>query len=154
MGPASSNDAAHIAVATVSNVDLVVSWNFKHIVHFEKIGGYEGVNLTARPRQPRDLLTPRGCDAMRPEKEFDCVEMKAEIQERLRREVAELGEDEARKRRAERLARDPIPERLPSGEEVTPAKGRRSTPPPRDLPGHPQVCSRPRCRSRAAISQT
>lgn len=45
---------------------------------------------------------------MRAEKTFDCVEMKAEIQERLRREVAELGEDEARKRRAERLARDPI----------------------------------------------
>src|ERR1035441_4370008 len=44
VGPASSNDAAHIAVATVSNVDIVVSWNFKHIVHFEKIGGYEGVN--------------------------------------------------------------------------------------------------------------
>ena len=27
---------------------------------------------------------------MKPEKEFDCVEMKAEIQERLLREVAEL----------------------------------------------------------------
>jgi hypothetical protein len=38
VGPASSIDAAHIAVATISNVDLVVSWNFKHIVHFEKIG--------------------------------------------------------------------------------------------------------------------
>jgi hypothetical protein len=45
---------------------------------------------------------------MKAEKTFDCVEMKAEIQERLLREVAELGEDEARKRRAERLARDPI----------------------------------------------
>ena len=41
-------------------------------------------------------------------KEFDCVEMKAEIQERLRREVAELGEEEAQRRRAERLSRDPI----------------------------------------------
>jgi hypothetical protein len=45
---------------------------------------------------------------MKPEKEFDCVEMKAEIQERLLREVAELGEEEAHKRRAERLSRDPI----------------------------------------------
>jgi hypothetical protein len=41
-------------------------------------------------------------------KEFDCVEMKAEIQERLLREVAELGEEGAQKRRAERLSRDPI----------------------------------------------
>ena len=45
---------------------------------------------------------------MKAEKTFDCVEMKAEIQERLMREVAELGEEEARKRRAERLSRDPI----------------------------------------------
>ncbi len=45
---------------------------------------------------------------MKHKKEFDCVEMKAEIQERLLREVAELGEEEAQRRRAERLARDPI----------------------------------------------
>jgi hypothetical protein len=34
--------------------------------------------------------------------------MKAGIQERLLREVAELGEEEAQRRRAERLSRDPI----------------------------------------------
>ena len=45
---------------------------------------------------------------MKPEKEFDCVEMKTEIQERLLREVAELGEEEAQRRRAERLSLDPI----------------------------------------------
>ena len=45
---------------------------------------------------------------MKPEKDFDCVEMKAEIQARLLREVAELGEEEAHRRRAERLSRDPI----------------------------------------------
>ena len=45
---------------------------------------------------------------MKPGKDFDCVEMKAEIQERLLREVAELGEEEAHRRRAERLSRDPI----------------------------------------------
>jgi hypothetical protein len=45
---------------------------------------------------------------MKGEKQFDCVEMKAEIQERLLREIAELGEVEAQRRRAERLSRDPI----------------------------------------------
>jgi len=45
---------------------------------------------------------------MKGEKTFDCVEMKAEIQERLLRESTDLGEEEARKRRAERLSRDPI----------------------------------------------
>ena len=45
VGPASRRDAEHIAAATVADVDLVVSWNFKHIVHYEKISGYQGVNL-------------------------------------------------------------------------------------------------------------
>lgn len=58
VGPASSNDAAHIAVATISKVDLVVSWNFKHIVHFEKIGGYEEVNGLRGYRSPR-IYSPR-----------------------------------------------------------------------------------------------
>jgi hypothetical protein len=45
---------------------------------------------------------------MKPEKEFVCVEMKTETQAQLLREVAALGEDEARRRRAERLSRDPM----------------------------------------------
>jgi hypothetical protein len=45
---------------------------------------------------------------MKGEKTFDCVQMKAEIQERLLRESTDLGEEEARKRRSERLSRDPI----------------------------------------------
>ena len=31
-----SDDALHVALASVSNCSLIVSWNFKHIVHFEK----------------------------------------------------------------------------------------------------------------------
>lgn len=29
----------------VAEVDFAVSWNFKHIVHYEKISGYQAVNL-------------------------------------------------------------------------------------------------------------
>ncbi len=39
------DDARHIAIATVAGTDLVVSWNFKHIVHFEKIQKFNAVNL-------------------------------------------------------------------------------------------------------------
>jgi predicted nucleic acid-binding protein len=38
-------DAEHIAAATIADVDFVVSWNFRHIVHFDKIAGYRAVNL-------------------------------------------------------------------------------------------------------------
>ncbi len=44
VGPAAEADAEHIAAATVAQVDMVVSWNFKHVVHFDKIRGYNGVN--------------------------------------------------------------------------------------------------------------
>lgn len=40
-----SNDALHVALATVSDCDVIVSWNFKHIVHFEKIPLYNAVNI-------------------------------------------------------------------------------------------------------------
>ena len=45
---------------------------------------------------------------MKQDKKFDCVQMKTEIQERLLREIAELGEEEAARVRRERLIHDPI----------------------------------------------
>ena len=38
-------DALHIACATVYQVDLLVSWNFKHIVNFNKIMQFNAGNL-------------------------------------------------------------------------------------------------------------
>jgi len=38
-------DALHVAVATVSECRLIVSWNFKHIVNFRRIPLYNGVNM-------------------------------------------------------------------------------------------------------------
>ncbi len=32
-----STDALHVALATISQASLIVSWNFKHIVNFQKI---------------------------------------------------------------------------------------------------------------------
>lgn len=58
VGPASRNDAAHIALATIFGADLSVSWSFKHIVHFEKIAGYEGVNSLRGYRSPK-IYSPR-----------------------------------------------------------------------------------------------
>lgn len=40
----SLDDALHVAISTVSGCNLIVSWNFKHIVHFDKIPKYNAVN--------------------------------------------------------------------------------------------------------------
>ncbi len=39
-----SDDALHVAVATVSGCQVIVSWNFRHIVHYHKIPLYNAVN--------------------------------------------------------------------------------------------------------------
>ena len=45
LGPASASDALHVAMASVARADLVLSWNFKHIVNFSRIKGFNGVNV-------------------------------------------------------------------------------------------------------------
>ena len=54
-------DAQHIAMATVANVDALVSWNFRHVVNLPRIHGYHGVNAklgypTIEIRSPREVL--------------------------------------------------------------------------------------------------
>ncbi len=54
-------DAQHIAMATVARVDVLVSWNFRHIVNLSRIHRYNAVNLrmdypTLEIRTPREVL--------------------------------------------------------------------------------------------------
>ncbi len=44
VGKTSFTDCLHIALATLSNADYLVSWNFKHIVNIQRIKGYNSVN--------------------------------------------------------------------------------------------------------------
>ena len=44
VGPTSRADCQHIAMATIAKADVLVSWNFKHIVNLDKIRGYNGIN--------------------------------------------------------------------------------------------------------------
>jgi hypothetical protein len=55
-------DAQHIAMATVGRVDVLVSWNFRHIVNLQRIHGYNSVNLrlgypVIEIRTPREVLS-------------------------------------------------------------------------------------------------
>ena len=38
-------DSQHIAIATVAKADVIISWNFKHIVNIERIRGFNSVNV-------------------------------------------------------------------------------------------------------------
>jgi hypothetical protein len=45
VGKTSVEDCRHIAIATLNKVDILTSWNFKHIVNLDRIKGYNAVNL-------------------------------------------------------------------------------------------------------------
>lgn len=51
-------DALHVAIATVHRADLVVSWNFRHIVNVERIRLFNAVNLV-EGYQPIEIRSPR-----------------------------------------------------------------------------------------------
>jgi len=52
-----ADDALHVAVASISDCALIVSWNFKHIVHFQKIPQYNAVNVVNGYR-PLSIYSP------------------------------------------------------------------------------------------------
>jgi hypothetical protein len=61
VGKTSLEDCRHIALATIYRVDVLASWNFKHIVNLDRIKGYNSVNYRLgypmiEIRSPKDLL--------------------------------------------------------------------------------------------------
>ncbi len=61
VGQTSMDDCIHIATATIHKLDLLISWNFKHIVNVIRIRGYNSINLrngysTLEIRSPKDLI--------------------------------------------------------------------------------------------------
>ena len=58
VGKTSRADCQHIAIATINNVDVLVSWNFKHIFNLEKIRGYNSINFR-QGYQMTEIRTPK-----------------------------------------------------------------------------------------------
>ncbi|HVV53840.1 MAG TPA: hypothetical protein VHC47_00860 [Mucilaginibacter sp.] len=58
VGKTSRADCQHIAMATIARADVLVSWNFKHIVNLDKIRGYNGINYQAG-YQMIEIRTPK-----------------------------------------------------------------------------------------------
>jgi predicted nucleic acid-binding protein len=61
VGPTSFDDCVHIATATINKADILVSWNFKHIVNVYRIRGYNSINIRSNYqsleiRSPKEIL--------------------------------------------------------------------------------------------------
>ncbi|MBN1341419.1 MAG: type II toxin-antitoxin system VapC family toxin [Phycisphaerae bacterium] len=51
-------DALHVAHASVHGCQVIVSWNFKHIVHYDKVAMYNAIN-TREGFSPIGIHTPQ-----------------------------------------------------------------------------------------------
>lgn len=58
VGKTSVADCQHIALATTNKVDLLASWNFRHIVNIERIRGYNSINFR-EGYQMLEIRTPK-----------------------------------------------------------------------------------------------
>jgi len=61
VGKTSREDCFHIALATIYKADVLISWNFKHIVNVIRIRGYNAVNMklgyqTIDIRSPKEII--------------------------------------------------------------------------------------------------
>lgn len=61
VGQTSLDDCIHIATATIYKLDILISWNFKHIVNVIRIRGYNSINLRngysiLEIRSPKELI--------------------------------------------------------------------------------------------------
>jgi predicted nucleic acid-binding protein len=58
VGLTSFGDCVHIATATINKADILVSWNFKHIVNVYRIRGYNSINIRSN-YQPLEIRSPK-----------------------------------------------------------------------------------------------
>ena len=55
--PRYADDALHVALATMARADVLVSWNFKHLVNPVRVRAFNGVNI-AQGYGPIIIMTP------------------------------------------------------------------------------------------------
>ncbi len=54
----SLTDASHAAVATISEMDALISWNLKHLANLNKMNKINGINLREGYSKRLELITP------------------------------------------------------------------------------------------------
>jgi len=55
--PKSLDDCTHIAAAILNNCDIIVSWNFKHLVNIKTINGIRAITVSNNYKSI-DIYTP------------------------------------------------------------------------------------------------
>jgi len=59
LGPRERRDALHVALATVHELDALLSWNFRHLANVNKESMFQAVNLEFGYHKPLRMITPQ-----------------------------------------------------------------------------------------------
>lgn len=70
--PRYTDDARHVAVCTVAQIEYLVNWNFKHLVNVQREAGFNAVNLFQGYRSVR-IVNPLELIYGNQTKTFDAV---------------------------------------------------------------------------------
>ena len=62
--PKSKDDATHIAVAILANANMILSWNFKHLVNYNTINGVRQICFKKHLNRIIDICSPYKCYAL------------------------------------------------------------------------------------------
>ncbi|MBK9332421.1 MAG: hypothetical protein IPM96_08515 [Ignavibacteria bacterium] len=103
-------DCRHIAIAAINKADVIVSWNFKHIVNPKKIRGYNSVNIKngyskIEIRSPKELIENLNNKI---NKDFDTVKMMRDIRDKISKETMYMNFEELKKFINERLEKNQL----------------------------------------------
>jgi len=93
VGKTSRADCTHIAIVTLNNADILVSWNFKHIVNINRIRGYNAVNYKLRHkileiRTPREILNMN--KTVKTKKDKNLIDELRQIRDKINLEIKDL----------------------------------------------------------------
>ncbi len=115
LDPAARPAALHVAFATLANVDMLASWNYKHLLNFRRGPKFDAVNRElGHPRikmyEPPAILGENFRDPN--DKSFDCVGFVREQRDRISRKLEAMTPEEQVEWRNNREITDPILRRI------------------------------------------
>jgi predicted nucleic acid-binding protein len=62
VSPSSIDDARHVAVAVVSELDVLVSWNYRHLVNVRRREKFHQISVMTGYYKPLHIVTPPEVD--------------------------------------------------------------------------------------------
>ena len=115
--PGKRDDALHIGYASVARVDVLVSWNYRHIVNLGRIRGYHTINQERgypliEIQSPWDVRDKLKTVRERASKSYDCVLEMRRARDQISAEIEGMSDEELARYFREHTYSSPVLQRI------------------------------------------